>query len=157
MKIIILSFLLFILLICSGFLGLKKRDFFLANSLSFGGGIVTVDATDCSLENSPDKKNRAITAINRAGASMCTVQFGVVSPAGGTYITVMEEPIGIGQVILGAGGTTFGGAFLAGAGQSITITSDSGKYRASFNDIKLIDPLTRDMIGKKISGNFGCD
>ena len=127
------------------------------NSLSFGGTIVSVDVTDCSSQNSPDHKSRAIAAINSAGASMCTIQFGIADPPAGTYITIMEEPIGDGQVILGAGGSSFGGAFIAGAGQTVIVKYDSSKYRASFKDVVLIEPIKKEQIGKKISGDFGCN
>ena len=150
-----------LLAMCTCLLGLTKRGVVntiqTANSLSFGGVDVTVDATDCSTDNSSDGKTRAIAAINNASASMCTIQFGVLDPSSGTYTTTLEEPIGNGQVILGVGGSTYGGAFAAKAGQSITIINNSGKYQAVFKDIVLLDPATKEKVGKKISGNFGCN
>ena len=146
---------------CACLLGLAERGdvnpIQTANSLSFGGVEVTVDVTDCSTDNSSDGKSRAIAAINDASASMCTIQFGVLDPSSGTYTTTLEEPIGNGQIILGVGGSTFGGAYAAKAGQSITITNNGGKYQAVFKDIVLLDPATKDKVGKKITGNFGCN
>jgi hypothetical protein len=129
----------------------------LPNSLIFGGAAVAINVTDCTSKNSPDGKSRAIAAINSSGDSMCTIQFGVPDPAAGAYITVMEEPIGTGQVLIGVGGPSFGGAFIAAAGQTIAVTYDSLRYRASFKDIVLIEPLKKEQIGKKITGDFGCE
>ncbi len=151
--------LLSLFLVCTGLLGFKGTVTTdqSANSLSFGGVDIAVDTTDCSTENSSDGKSRAIAAINSANASMCTIQFGTLDPSSGTYTTTLEEPIGNGQVILGVGGSIFGGAFAAKAGQSISIINNSGKYRAVFKDITLLDPATKEKAGKKITGNFGCD
>ncbi len=152
---------LFLLVLCWGFVGLNKKEtshpFKSKNSLIFGGVVVTVDVTDCSLDNSSDGKSRAIAAVNSEAMSMCVVQFGVVDPASGTYTTILEEPIDTGQVILGGGGSALDGAFVAVSGQSITITHESGKYRAVFNDIALMDPITKGAMTKKVTGNFGCD
>ena len=128
-----------------------------ANSLFFGGSNIVVDMMDCSTDNSSDGKTRAIAAINSSTTSACIIQFGTLEPGSGIYSTIPEEPIGPGQVVLGAAGSAFGSGFVAIAGQTVTITSGNGKYHAAFKDLILMDPATKGTIPKKISGSFGCN
>lgn len=150
-----------LLLISVCFLGFNKIETIRPpqsiNSLSFGSAMIIIDMTDCSTDNSSDGKSRAIAAVNSSNASMCTIQFGTLEPASGTYITTQEETIGAGQVVLGGAGAAFGDGFIAIAGQKIAITSVGGKYNAAFKDLVLVDPTSKQTISKKISGNFGCN
>ncbi|CAN5443051.1 hypothetical protein BH09BAC3_BH09BAC3_30540 [soil metagenome] len=127
-----------------------------ANTLTFGGKNIAIDMIDCSTDNSSDGKNRAIAAMNSSTGSACIIQFAVVSPATGTFVTAVDgDALKQGEVVLGTAGDAFDGNFLAKAGQAIMITNTGGKYHATFKDIVMTSD-GKDS-AKKLSGGFGCD
>ena len=130
----------------------------LSNSLFFGGSTVNVDLTDCSPANSMEGKNRAIAAINASTTSRCIIEFGVIHPVTGIYITTYDEgAIGKDKVFLSVGGSAFRGTYAASDGQIVTLTNNEGKYRVHFSNITLIEPLKKFTISKKVTGDFGCN
>jgi hypothetical protein len=126
-------------------------------SLSFGGKAVAVDMTSCSPENSSNGKNLAIAAINMGSASAFTVQFASANPAGGTFITVADEDaLGAGKVVVGLGGSIFGGTFVAKAGQSVTVVKAGAKYTASFSNLAVVDMMSKAASAKTAGGTISC-
>jgi hypothetical protein len=122
------SILLLICIVSISFKSNTEKKVNLANTLTFGGKSIAIDITDCSTENSSDGKSRAIVAMNSSTASACTIQFAVVSPASGTFITG-EDGDGLkpGEVLLGVAGDDYDGNFIAKKGQAIVITNTGCK------------------------------
>jgi hypothetical protein len=149
-----INFLNPILLVgCIALLSFKAND--TPNLLTFGGKSIAITSTDCSTDNSSDGKSRAIVAINATTASACTIQFAVVSPTSGTFITAEDaDALKAGEVALGVAGDDFDGNFIAKKGQVIAITNNGGKYHASFKDITMTND-GKDT-AKKLTGDFGC-
>lgn len=127
------------------------------DSLTYGGTKVSFNSTDCSPDNSSDGKSLAIAVISMASASSCIIQFGLIDPAPGTYTTIVEEPINPGQVIVGVGGDTYGGTFVALGKQSVIVTTTGGKYKAVFKDLVLVDLSTQTNNNRKLSGSLSCN